>query len=126
MLPTFTALKEKNGAKYTTTRAPTAAPNTREMETVNAAIPRTNELFSKPEEIVASSPSSSSPAVMNPALSPPVVATAIAQNTVHPILSASFVSDINIPDGTLIVPKKTFIKVSLFQLKFFYTKNFLT
>lgn len=30
---------------------------------------------------------------------------------VEPVLSAAFVSDINIPDGTLIFPKKIFIKV---------------
>ncbi|KAG2201221.1 hypothetical protein INT47_013032 [Mucor saturninus] len=30
---------------------------------------------------------------------------------VDPVLSAEFISDINIPDGTLIVPKKTFIKM---------------
>lgn len=60
----------------------------------------------------SSSPSiSSAVATLNSPLPPPT----------ETVLSAVFVSDINIPDGTLIVPKKTFIKVS----NTFYQKRVL-
>lgn len=70
------------------------------------------EVISKPEEIVnpRSSGSSSTFLSADPSVAPQP-SLPIAKPEPEPKISASFISDLNIPDGTLIVPKKTFIKV---------------
>lgn len=72
-----------------------------------------NEITINTERSVASSsatPEKSLPVL--PALPPITTVPFEDPIMIEPKLGASFISDINIPDGTTIVPKKTFIKVS--------------
>lgn len=104
----------------------------REMESVSK--PKLEEIAIMTERSVASSSSSSSrggtsilssekilpvpPAVVaEPSTAPSTAPSTVTTSPgipviIEPTLSACFVSDINVPDGTTIVPKKTFIKVS--------------
>lgn len=106
----------------------------REME--SGSKPKLEEIAIMTERSVASSSSSNScgstsilrsekslhvpPAVFaEPSTTPSIVTAPSTVTTspeipviIEPTLSACFVSDINVPDGTTIVPKKTFIKVS--------------
>lgn len=93
----------------------------KEMESINQKIPINIE-----KSVVSSSASQKSLPVPPPPSSVPATVTTTTSNSSssaslpivvpeqpeEPKLSATFVSDINVPDGTTIVPKKTFIKVS--------------
>ncbi|KAK4512641.1 calcium channel protein [Mucor velutinosus] len=78
-------------------------------------------IISKPEEIIntISAASSTSSLTATAATTSVAVATVAASSTTLPIseptpntaIDASFVSDLNIPDGTIVVPRKTFIKM---------------
>lgn len=88
---------------------------------------KSTQIISKPEEIIttisAASSTSSLTATATKATAAAVdsdtFTTTTASSTTLPIteptpntvISASFVSDLNIPDGTIIVPRKTFIKM---------------
>ena len=69
-------------------------PELRFLDTATAETSNTPEIVSKPEEI----------SYTNIHQKPLPI-------TPEPLINASFISDLNIPEGTVIVPKKTFIKV---------------
>lgn len=91
------------------TKVIVAEQNTKEMEMINAASASTTTFNS--DRNIASSASSSSLSVMIPPL---VVDTQKQKDEKEEeFLSAGFLSDLNIPDGTLVVPNKSFIKVNI-------------
>ncbi|KAI8344902.1 hypothetical protein EDC96DRAFT_328288 [Choanephora cucurbitarum] len=69
-------------------------PELRFLDAATAETSNTPEVVSKPEEV----------SYTNIPQKPLPI-------TPEPLINASFVSDLNIPEGTVIVPKKTFIKV---------------
>ncbi|KAI9252767.1 hypothetical protein EDC94DRAFT_620602 [Helicostylum pulchrum] len=112
ILPRFVPLSEKT------------LETNREMESVSSSKSKLEEISVMTEMSEASSSSGSSNSVLISEKSPhvpPEPSIVKAPSTVtaspgipviiEPSLSACFVSDINIPDGTTIVPKKTFIKM---------------
>jgi hypothetical protein len=84
LLPKFKTLNEQSHSK---------PQKAKEM------VSNTN-LGNVPEEITISRSDSSSASSLP-----------ITKSKPEPKISAAFISDLNIPDGTIIVPKKTFIKV---------------
>jgi hypothetical protein len=115
LLPKFKSLKEQN---YT--KSQNNASTAKEMESTGLAN-ASYEIISKPEEIIISRSNSSMSAKSSPtnpvssthsALAPlPATSLSVVKPEFEHKISAAFVSDLNIPDGTVIVPKKTFIKV---------------
>lgn len=119
LLPKF---KELNDASKVTVKEM--------MHNINEKSSNISQIISKPEEIITltSSPSSTSfltaTATTTTTTTAPIandtIVSSVASSTLLPIteptpntiFDASFVSDLNIPDGTIIVPKKTFIKAS--------------
>lgn len=118
LLPKF---KELNDASKVTVKEM--------IHNINEKSSNISQIISKPEEIITltSSPSSTSfltAAATATTTTAPIdndtVVSSVASSTLLPIteptpntiFDASFVSDLNIPDGTIIVPKKTFIKAS--------------
>lgn len=113
LLPKF---KELNDASKSTVQ-----------EMIHSINDKSTQIISKPEEIIttisAASSTSSLTATATKATAAAVdsdtFTTTTASSTTLPIteptpntvISASFVSDLNIPDGTIIVPRKTFIKM---------------
>ncbi|CAO0803318.1 unnamed protein product [Mucor circinelloides] len=103
------------------------------QEMIHSINEKSIHIISKPEEIIATVSSASSSTSSLTAASATASATTsavtsrasiatgtasstttalpITEPTPNTIIDASFVSDLNIPDGTVIVPKKTFIKM---------------
>ncbi|KAI8641599.1 hypothetical protein BD408DRAFT_367952 [Parasitella parasitica] len=90
--------------------------NTRKemIHTVHEKSKNSSQIISKPEEITIL-PSNSTPlsAANFAAVSKASSSTLPSMMESNPtaVVGASFVSDLNIPDGTIIVPRKTFIKM---------------
>jgi hypothetical protein len=69
-------------------------------------------IISKPEEIIQSASTLKNVSSVRSASSArSVTSLPITQPETNPTVNASFISDLNIPDGTLITPKKSFIKM---------------
>ncbi|KAF1800628.1 hypothetical protein V8B55DRAFT_1534289 [Mucor lusitanicus] len=106
LLPKF---KELNDTSKTTVQ-----------EMIHSINEKSSHIISKPEEIITtiSAATSLTAAVGGTTTTTTSASThvssttlPITQPTPNTVVDASFVSDLNIPDGTIIVPRKTFIKM---------------